>query len=221
DAPPAPIDRGVAAERARQAGSPGLEQDRGHEGDADDDLADGQGGIHVGLPPVGTATDDSTGSASPRDGGSSSERPVIPAQRGRPASSSRVGATSARTPSWSVRPATDRPRRTNGTGLSEWAVTGWPSALRITSALPWSAVIASRLPGPAGWAASRASTAATIRARQPSTVSTARTVAAQTPVWPTMSGFAKFATIRSYASLASASTMTSATPAALISGWRS
>ena len=42
DAAPAAIDRGVAAERAGQAGAPGLEQDRGDEGDADDDLADGQ-----------------------------------------------------------------------------------------------------------------------------------------------------------------------------------
>ncbi len=46
-------------------------------------------------------------------------------------------------------------------------------------------------------------------------------VAAQTPVWPTMSGFAKFATIRSYASDSIASTSASATPTALISGARS
>ena len=54
------------------------------------------------------------------------ERPVIPAQRGRPASSSRVGATSARTPSRERRPRAARPTRTNGTGLSECAVTGLP-----------------------------------------------------------------------------------------------
>src|SRR6185369_11627591 len=42
DAAAAAVDRRVATERARQAGAPGLEQDRGHEGDADDDLAHGQ-----------------------------------------------------------------------------------------------------------------------------------------------------------------------------------
>src|SRR6185369_158337 len=182
DAAPAPIDRRIATERARQAGSPGLEQDRGDEGDADDDLADGQGCIHEGCPPVGTATDDSTGPGSGPARGTSSEVPVIPSQRGSPASSSRVGATSARTPSRRVRPSIARPASRNGTGLSECAVTGFPSAVRIESALPWSAVIARRLPGPSGSAASRTARASTIRARQASIVSTARTAASQTPV---------------------------------------
>ena len=46
-------------------------------------------------------------------------------------------------------------------------------------------------------------------------------VASQTPVWPTMSGFAKFATMKSYAADPIASTSASVTPAALISGARS
>ena len=43
-------------------------------------------------------------------------------------------------------------------------------------------------------------------------------VASHTPVWPTMSGFAKFATMKSKRSDAIASTSASVTPAALISG---
>ena len=42
--------------------------------------------------------------------GSSRDDPVMPSQRGRPVSSQRVGATSARTPSWRRRPL-DRPAR--------------------------------------------------------------------------------------------------------------
>ena len=60
--------------------------------------------------------------------------------------------------------------------------------------------------------------AATIRARQASTTASAATVASQTPVWPTMSGFAKLATMKSYMSLAMAVVNASVTPAALISG---
>ena len=117
---------------------------------------------------------------------------------GVPANSSSVGATSARTPSWRASPSAARPTSTNGTGFSECAVTACPSASRSSSALPWSAVIASSAPGPAGSRASTVSIAATIRARQPSITVSASIVASQTPVWPTMSGFAKFATIRSY-----------------------
>ncbi len=53
----------------------------------------------------------------------------------------------------------------SGTGLVVWAVFGEPSALSMWSALPWSAVIRQAPP--------RACTAATTRARQPSTVSIA------------------------------------------------
>ena len=92
-----------------------------------------------------------------RPAGTSSDRPVIPSQRGRPASSRSVGATSARTPSSRLRPVDGPARRARtGTGLSEWAVTGLPSASRMSSALPWSAVIASSAPGPPGSAASTA-----------------------------------------------------------------
>ena len=97
------------------------------------------------TPQCASATDASTGSR---------ERPVIPSQRGSPASSSSVGATSARTPSSRRRPRAARPTRTNGTGLSEWAVTALPSASRSSSALPWSAVIARSAPGPVGSSAS-------------------------------------------------------------------
>ena len=79
--------------------------------------------------------------------------------------------------------------RTIGTGLSEWAVTGFPSASRISSALPWSAVTSARPRGPR---VARVDIVdrGTTRARQPSRVSAARTVASQIPVWPTMSAFA-------------------------------
>ena len=46
-------------------------------------------------------------------------------------------------------------------------------------------------------------------------------VASHTPVWPTMSGFAKLATMKSYAPDPIASTRASVTPAALIAGSRS
>src|SRR5881392_580364 len=49
DAAAAAVDRGIAAERAGQAGPPGLEQDRGDQRDADDDLADGQERVHVRI----------------------------------------------------------------------------------------------------------------------------------------------------------------------------
>ena len=52
DAAPAAVDGRVAAERAGQPGAAGLEQDRGHEGDADDDLADGQERVHPGTTSV-------------------------------------------------------------------------------------------------------------------------------------------------------------------------
>ena len=68
-------------------------------------------------------------------------------------------------------PRAARPTSTNGTGLSEWAVTGFPLASRSSSALPWSAVIARSAPGAAGSPASTARAAATIRARQPSMTS--------------------------------------------------
>ena len=70
-------------------------------------------------------------------------------------------------------PRAARPTRTNGTGLSECAVTGRSAASRSSSALPWSAVMASSAPGAAGSAASTASMAATIRARQLSRTSRA------------------------------------------------
>ena len=79
---------------------------------------------------------------------------------------------------------------TIGTGLREWAVTGSPAASRISSALPWSAVITSSAPAPSGVPSSTRATVSTTRARHRSIVSRAAIVAGQTPVWPTMSGFA-------------------------------
>src|SRR5829696_2324798 len=46
DAPPAAVDGRVTAERARQPGPAGLQQDGGDERDAQQDLADGQDRIH-------------------------------------------------------------------------------------------------------------------------------------------------------------------------------
>ena len=65
---------------------------------------------------------------------------------------------------------------TNGTGLSEWAVSGEPSSSSISSALPWSAV--TRHAPPLAW------TASTTRPRHSSTVSTAVTAASITPGVP-------------------------------------
>ena len=70
---------------------------------------------------------------------STSALPVISAGCSRPIRRSTVGATSAKMPS-----CTDFTRSettTMGTGLSECAVLGVPSALTALSALPWSAII--------------------------------------------------------------------------------
>ena len=101
---------------------------------------------------------------------------------GIPSSARAVGTTSASTPppSLSSRPATVT---ISGTGFVEWAVSGLPSGASIWSALPWSAVTIR--PPPPPW------TASTTNARQRSTASTARVAAAMSPVWPTMSAFAK------------------------------
>src|SRR6185369_3851796 len=128
DAAAAAVDRAVTTEGATQARAPGLQQDREGERGGDDELAGGQGGIHGWRSSVGAATDGSTGSPP------SSERPVIPGHRGCPASARIVGATSARTPSWRVAPASAGPIATIGTGLSECAVTGLPAASRSSSA---------------------------------------------------------------------------------------
>ena len=123
----------------------------------------------------------------------------MPSASGRPRNPSSVGVTSLSTPSRIRRPFAADPASRNGTRLSECAVTTAPAASRITSALPWSAVIASSAPGPpaATDASSTASSAVATRSMQPSSTSQAATVAAQTPVWPTMSGLAKLATMRS------------------------
>ena len=70
DATPAAIDGRVAAERPGQAGTAGLEQDRGHERNAHEQLADGQDGIHEeDVSDLGPAADATTGRASARSGG--------------------------------------------------------------------------------------------------------------------------------------------------------
>ena len=111
----------------------------------------------------------------------SSERPVICSGCSIPSSASAVGATSARMPSPSS--ASAPAVTTNGTGLSECAVSGEPSSSSISSALPWSAVTMQAPPLPC--------TASTTRPRHSSTVSTALTAASITPVCPTMSALAK------------------------------
>ena len=60
---------------------------------------------------------------------------------------------------------------------------GLPSGSSIWSALPWSAVTMQTPPD--------SCTASITCPRHSSTVSTAFTAASITPVWPTMSGFAK------------------------------
>ena len=133
DAAPAAVDGGVAAERAGQAGAPRLQQDGGDQGDADDDLADRQKRIHAEGPPDGTAADGITDRAA--------SAPVIPSQRGSPASSTDRRRDVGEDPVVEAASLHRSARRaTIGTGLSEWAVTGRPSASRISSALPWSAV---------------------------------------------------------------------------------
>ena len=61
------------------------------------------------------------------------------------------------------------PTRMNGTRFVVWAVIGEPSSLRISSALPWSAVTMAMPP--------MARVASTTRPTQASTVSTAFTAA--------------------------------------------
>ena len=120
-------------------------------------------------PPLGTARDDSTGSSGAIRHAASSERgrPVIPGQRGRPGELDRRRRDVREDAVAERRPPTARPASRNGTGFSEWAVTGLPAASRIWSALPWSAVIASSDPGAVGIAGDRRpSSAATIRPRQ-------------------------------------------------------
>ena len=124
-----------------------------------------------------------------------------PAQRGRPASSSSVGATSARTPSRSARPvdgAADeherhRVQRVGGDRVAVGvahrvgvAVVGGDREQRARA-----------VGSPASTAVERGDDPAEAARRSSSS---AATVASQTPVWPTMSGFAKFATMKSYAS---------------------
>ena len=174
----AAIDGRVAAEGAGQAGAARLQQDRGDQGDADDDLADGQDGVHErGRPPFVSARNDTTG-----------VRPAVRQPVGRHVEQRMAGhARPGRQPGELQQRRRDigqdavaqraaahgTPEEHDGTGLSEWAVTGSPAASRSSSALPWSAVMARSAPGPSGSAASTASTAATTRARQASIVARA------------------------------------------------
>src|SRR4051794_140360 len=141
----------------------------------------------------------------------SRERPVISGGCSIPMSARIVGVTSARIPS----PSNDTPSAVTiiGTGLSECAVLGDPSSSSMLSQLPWSAVITSA--PPLSW------TASTTRPRHSSTVSTAFTAASITPVWPTMSGFAKLMIPNAGASACQCSTNAAAASRALISGLKS
>ena len=118
DAAPAAVDRRIATERAGQAGAAGLQQDRDDERDAHDDLADGQERVH-GVDGSSVRYGDGCYHKIAAIGRSSR------AQRGRPAKLEQrrrdVGQDAvARAPT----PRAARPTSTNGTGLSEWAVTG-------------------------------------------------------------------------------------------------
>ena len=91
--------------------------------DAHDDLADGQERIHeFRLLWYGVG-----GRNLPQD----EQRPAghpVPAAAG-PASSRSVGAHVGEDAVGEAEPSTDRPTSTNGTGLSEWAVTGLPGGV--------------------------------------------------------------------------------------------
>ena len=85
----------------------------------------------------------------------------------------------------------------NGTGLSVWAVCGWPvTGSVIISQLPWSAVISMAMP--AFWQACQS------RPTHSSTTFTAFTAASRMPVWPTMSGLAKLTSTKPYCPVPSA-----------------
>ena len=138
--------------------------------------------LELRLPGGATLSEDRQARAPALSVSASSERPVIclrlldPEQRER---RRRDVGEDALAVQRRPRPAVT----TNGTGLSECAVSGEPSSSSISSALPWSAVTMQA--PPLAW------TASTIRPRHSSTVSTAVTAAAITPVWPTMSALAK------------------------------
>jgi hypothetical protein len=92
-------------------------------------------------------------------------------------------------------------------------VSAEPSSSSISSALPWSAVTMQAPPEP--------STASITFPRHSSTVSTALTAASMTPVWPTMSAFAKLMIPNTGASSSQWRTNASAASRALISGFLS
>ena len=118
-----------------------------------------------------------------------------------------------RPPSRSRAPRNASPTTRSSTSKLVCAVCGAPVAGSfICSALPWSAVT-TRLPP-------RASVASTIAPTHASTTSHARTTAGMFPVWPTMSGLAKFTTMNgSQSGAASRASTASRTPCALISGF--
>ena len=113
----------------------------------------------------------------------SSERPVISAGWSIPSRSSAVGATSARMPP--SRRSTPRAGDDQAApGWSSARCSGEPSGSSMWSALPWSAVTMQRA------ADSRAPPRPPRRGTRPRPRPPA-TAAGITPVWPTMSGFAK------------------------------
>ena len=82
--------------------------------------------------------------------------------------------------------------------MSEWAVTGRPSASRIDVGVAVVGGDDEQGPGRVGVARVRRLERGDDPAKaRIDRLGSAATVASQTPVWPTMSGFAKFATIRS------------------------
>ena len=99
----------------------------------------------------------------------------------------------------------------SGTGLSEWAVCGWPSGVSISSLLPWSAVTMQT--PPLSWTALDDSAEALV-----DDLDGAHARPAITPVWPTMSALAKLMIAKRGRSSAHAATKASAAARALISG---
>ena len=118
-----------------------------------------------------------------------------------------------RPPSRSFAPRNASPTTKSSTVKLVCAVCGSPVlGSFICSALPWSAVI-TRLPP-------RASAAAMIWPTHSSTTSHAFTTAGRLPVWPTMSGLAKFTTMNgSQSGAARRASTASRTPYALIWGF--
>ena len=135
DAAPAAVDRRVATEGGAQAGAARLQQDRGHQADADQDLGEADdgftgdevsGGRQRAAARIASAAQRARGQRPATLSDRSASGPSCrrrPAHRPAPAASARRRRARRRADAARERPS--RPART-GTGLSEWAVIGLP-----------------------------------------------------------------------------------------------